>query len=124
MFESVTRVADWELAFGLDAEDYHEVRLPYPDELYAELFARIPACSKGRGHGTGHALLTRDVSSVTATEPDPALAAFTARRLNDRRFSIVQASCNGLQAIRGAPLVRATSQPRMDAGKSEHERTM
>ena len=30
-------------AFGLDASGYHRGRLAYPDALYDEIFARLPA---------------------------------------------------------------------------------
>lgn len=86
-----------EIAFGLDAEGYHAARLPYPEELYDELFGRISQrpdvleIAAGTGLVT-QALLNRDVSSVTAVEPNAALAAFTARRLKDRRLSIIQAA--------------------------------
>ena len=86
-----------EVAFGLDAEGYHAARLPYPDELYDELFSRLNASAKvvEIGPGTGlvtQALLSRDVAGVTAVEPDPALAAFTARRLDDPRLTMIEAS--------------------------------
>ena len=82
------------VAFGLDARGYHAARLPYPDELYAELFAGLPRSPRVLeiGAGTGivtQALLARDVASVTAVEPDAALAAFTERRLADPRLRIV-----------------------------------
>src|SRR5947209_16582210 len=71
-----------EFAFGLDPEGYHAARLPYPAELYDELFGRTPqrAVVLEIGVGTGlvtQELLSRDVSSVTAIEPNHALAAFT-----------------------------------------------
>lgn len=83
------------VAFGLDAEGYHAARLPYPDELYDELFSRIPERPHVLeiGAGTGlvtQALLSRDVSKVTAVEPNPALAAFTRRRIKDERLSMVE----------------------------------
>ncbi len=86
-----------ESAFGLDAEGYHSARLPYPDPLYEELFSRLRPGSAVLeiGAGTGlvtQALLARDVSAVTAVEPDRALAAFTMRRLADPRLSIVEAA--------------------------------
>lgn len=85
-----------EIAFGLDPEGYHAARLPYPNELYDELFARVPprADVLEIAAGTGlvtQELLSRDVSSVTAIEPNHALATFTRRRLNDPRLSIVEA---------------------------------
>lgn len=85
-----------EIAFGLDAEGYHAARLPYPHELYDELFANMPARAQVLeiASGTGlvtQELLSRNVSSVTAVEPNHALATFTARRLNDRRLSIIEA---------------------------------
>jgi SAM-dependent methyltransferase len=86
-----------EVAFGLDAEGYHAARLPYPEELYDELFERIAPrpdvleIASGTGLVT-QALLARDVSSVTAVEPNVALAAFAARRLSDSRLSIIQAA--------------------------------
>lgn len=84
-------------AFGLDAEGYHASRLPYPPELYDELFSRAPKHPKVLeiGAGTGlvtQALLSRESSSVTAVEPDAALAAFTARRLPDARLNIIRAT--------------------------------
>jgi SAM-dependent methyltransferase len=86
-----------EFAFGLDPEGYHAARLPYPAELYDELFGRTPerADVLEIGVGTGlvtQELLSRDVSSVTAIEPNHALAAFTARRLNDPRLTILEAT--------------------------------
>jgi hypothetical protein len=86
-----------ETAFGLDAEGYHAARLPYPGVLYDDLFARTPSrpdvleIASGTGLVTQE-LLSRDVSSVTAIEPNHALATFTARRLSDPRLSIVEAS--------------------------------
>ena len=85
-----------EIAFGLDPEGYHAARLPYPDALYDELFAKIPARAEVLeiASGTGlvtQQLLSREVSSVTAVEPNHALATFTARRLNDPRLSIIEA---------------------------------
>jgi SAM-dependent methyltransferase len=84
-------------AFGLDPEGYHAARLPYPHALYDELFSRISRTPSilEIGAGTGlvtQALLARDVSAVTAIEPDAALAAFTRRRLADPRLSIVEAT--------------------------------
>ena len=86
-----------EVAFGLDAEGYHAARLSYPDELYDELFGRIPfrPLVLEIGAGTGlvtQALLARGAAAVTAVEPDSALAAFTARRLSDPKLTIVQAA--------------------------------
>lgn len=86
-----------EMAFGLDAEGYHASRLPYPDELYDELFSRLPPQPSVLeiGAGTGlvtQALLSHKASSVTAVEPDPALAGFTARRLPDPRLTILRAA--------------------------------
>ena len=86
-----------EIAFGLDADGYHASRLPYPDELYDELFSRLPPEPRVLeiGAGTGlvtQALLSHGASAVTAVEPDPALAAFTARRLPDPRLNIIRAS--------------------------------
>lgn len=86
-----------EIAFGLDAEGYHSARLPYPNELYDEIFNRLSPRPDVLeiGAGTGivtQALLSRDVSSVTAIEPHPALASFTKRRLDDPRLKLVQAS--------------------------------
>lgn len=80
--------------FGLDAEGYHSVRLPYPPELYDELFGRIPPAPRVLeiGAGTGlatQALLARGASAVTAVEPDAALVDFTAKRLNDARLTMV-----------------------------------
>lgn len=82
------------VAFGLDAEGYHAARLPYPDELYDELFGRVPKLAQVLeiGAGTGlvtQALLARDVSQVTAVEPNRALAAFTRRRIKDDRLSMI-----------------------------------
>ena len=86
-----------EIAFGLDAEGYHAGRLPYPDELYDELFERLPPkpAILEIGAGTGlvtQALLSRDVSAVTAVEPNPSLAAFTRRRLENRRLKVIRAT--------------------------------
>jgi SAM-dependent methyltransferase len=82
------------VAFGLDAKGYHAARLPYPDELYSELFAELPPrpAVLEIGAGTGivtQALLARAVTSLTAIEPDARLAAFTARRLADPRLTMV-----------------------------------
>jgi len=84
-------------AFGLDAEGYHAARLPYPNELYQELFSHVPTQPTVLeiGAGTGlvtEALLSRDAASVMAIEPDAALASFTARRLRDSRLTMVQAA--------------------------------
>lgn len=83
------------VAFGLDAEGYHAARLPYPEELYDELFSRIPPRARVLeiGAGTGlvtQALLARDVRNVIAVEPDAALAAFVRRRLPDGRLSVLR----------------------------------
>lgn len=83
------------LAFGLDAEGYHAARLPYPDALYDELFGRIREHPQVLeiGPGTGlvtQALLSRNVSKLTAIEPNPALAAFTKRRISDERLSMIE----------------------------------
>lgn len=84
-----------ETAFGLDAEGYHAARLPYPAELYDELFSRVRPSPDilEIGAGTGlvtQALLARDVQTVTAVEPDHALATFTARRLADPRLTLIE----------------------------------
>jgi SAM-dependent methyltransferase len=86
-----------EIAFGLDAEGYHAARLPYPEELYDELFSRLPPSPSVLevAAGTGlvtQALLSRNVSQVTAVEPHPALAAFTMRRLADPRLKMIEAA--------------------------------
>jgi SAM-dependent methyltransferase len=86
-----------EVAFGLDVEGYHAARLPYPDALYDELFGRLPHHPRVLeiGAGTGlvtEALLARGAAAVTAIEPDPALASFTARRLMDPRLTMVEAA--------------------------------
>lgn len=86
-----------EVAFGLDAEGYHAARLPYPEALYDELLGRVSKSPDVLeiGAGTGlvtQALLSRGVASVTAVETDPALAAFTSRRLQDRRLLMVRAT--------------------------------
>ena len=85
------------VAFGLDAEGYHAARLPYPEELYDELFARLPESPRVLeiGAGTGlvtQSLLARNPTEVVAVEPDPALAAFTERRLADPRLTMVRAT--------------------------------
>jgi len=82
------------VTFGLDAKGYHAARLPYPSELYAELFAELPPHPTvlELGAGTGivtQALLGRSVASLTAVEPDAKLAEFTERRLADPRLTIV-----------------------------------
>jgi hypothetical protein len=84
-------------AFGIDAVGYHAARLPYPAELYDELFGRLPVHPTALeiGAGTGlvtEALLSRGAASLTAIEPDRALASFTARRLRDPRLTMVQAA--------------------------------
>lgn len=99
-----------EIAFGLDAEGYHAARLPYPDELYDELFKRLPQCPQVLeiGAGTGlvtQALLARNVSGVTAVEPDLALAAFTARRLDNPRLSMIRATFPNITIPRQFDLV-------------------
>jgi SAM-dependent methyltransferase len=85
------------VAFGLDAQGYHDARLPYPDELYDELFGRLP--SKPHileiGAGTGlvtEALLARKPAGLTAIEADPALVRFTEQRLADPRLTMVTAA--------------------------------
>lgn len=83
-------------AFGVDPDGYHSARLPYPDELYDELFGRLPPHPNilEIGAGTGlvtEALLARSPAALTAIEPDPALASFTANRLPDPRLTMVQA---------------------------------
>ncbi len=71
--------------------------LPYPDELYDELFARLPQRADVLEIAAGTGLVTqeplsRNVSSVTAIEPNHALAAFTERRLNDPHLTILEAA--------------------------------
>ena len=83
-------------AFGLDAPGYHQARLPYPEELYDELFKRIPdnpsILEIGAGSGlVTQSLLKRDPRAVVAVEPDPALVAFTERRLSDPRLQMITA---------------------------------
>jgi len=82
------------VAFGLDPKGYHAARLPYPDELYAELFVALPPrpAVLEIGAGTGivtQALLARSVGALTAVEPDAKLAEFTERRLADPRLTMV-----------------------------------
>ncbi len=82
------------VAFGLDASGYHQGRLAYPDALYNELFARLPASPTvleiGAGSGlVTQALLKRNPSRLVAVEPDAALVAFTQRRLSDPRLTMV-----------------------------------
>lgn len=84
-------------AFGLDAAGYHQGRLAYPGALYDELFSRLPANPSVLEIGAGSGLVTqsilkRDPSRVVAVEPDPALVAFTVRRLSDPRLTMVTAS--------------------------------
>ena len=83
-------------AFGLDASGYHQGRLAYPDALYDELFARLAANPSileiGAGSGlVTQSLLKRDPSTIVAIEPDPALVAFTERRLADPRLTMIAA---------------------------------
>jgi len=85
------------VAFGLDASGYHQARLAYPDALYDELFERLPASPSileiGAGSGlVTQSLLKRNPSKLVAVEPDPALVAFTERRLSDPRLAMVNAS--------------------------------
>jgi SAM-dependent methyltransferase len=82
-------------AFGLDAQGYHAARLPYPDELYDELFGRLPINPDilEIGAGTGlvtQALLARDPAHLTAVEPDAALIAFTQRRLPSPQLTMIR----------------------------------
>ena len=82
------------VAFGLDASGYHQGRLAYPDGLYDELFARLPAAPSvleiGAGSGlVTQALLKRNPSRLVAVEPHPALVSFTERRLSDPRLTMV-----------------------------------
>ena len=82
------------VAFGLDASGYHQGRLAYPDGLYDELFTRLPTSPSvleiGAGSGlVTQALLKRNPSRLVAVEPDPALVAFTKRRLSDPRLTMV-----------------------------------
>lgn len=82
------------VAFGLDAAGYHQGRLAYPDELYDELFARLPPspCVLEIGAGSGlvtQALLKRDPCKLVAVEPDSALVAFTERRLSNPKLTMV-----------------------------------
>ena len=85
------------VAFGLDAQGYHAARLPYPRALYDEIFSRVrphPFILE-IGAGTGlvtQALLARDPEAITAVEPDPALVAFTEKRLADPRLTMLQAA--------------------------------
>src|SRR5260221_13796930 len=46
------------VAFGLDASGYHQGRLAYPDALYNELFARLPASPTVLEIGAGSGLVT------------------------------------------------------------------
>jgi SAM-dependent methyltransferase len=83
-------------AFGLDASGYHQARLPYPDALYDELFSKLtdhPSILEiGAGSGlVTQSLLKRNPSQLVAVEPDPALVAFTERRLRDPRLTMVTA---------------------------------
>lgn len=83
-------------AFGLDASGYHKARLAYPDALYDEIFARLPASPSileiGAGSGlVTQSLLRRNPSKLVAVEPDPALVAFTKRRLPDPRLTVIAA---------------------------------
>jgi SAM-dependent methyltransferase len=82
------------VAFGTDAQGYHQARLPYPDELYRELLGQVRPQPKilEIGAGTGlvtEALLARNPASLTAVEPDTALAEFIEGRLNDSRLKVV-----------------------------------
>lgn len=82
------------VAFGLDAQGYHQARLPYPNALYDELFSRLPPhpLILELGAGTGlvtQALLERDPKGVVAVEPDPALVRFTRERLADSRLTMI-----------------------------------
>ena len=84
------------VAFGLDAHGYHQARLPYPDALYDELFARLPPkptiLEIGAGSGlVTEALLERGPAKLVAVEPDPALVAFTKGRLNNPKLTMVTA---------------------------------
>ena len=84
------------VAFGLDASGYHQGRLAYPDALYDELFTKLPASPSileiGAGSGlVTQSLLKRNPSKLVAVEPDPALVAFTERRLPDPRLTMVAA---------------------------------
>ena len=83
-------------AFGLDASGYHQGRLAYPEALYDELFNRLPSNPSVLEIGAGSGLVTqsmlkRDPSRLVAVEPDPALVAFTQRRLPDPRLTMVTA---------------------------------
>ena len=85
-----------ETAFGLDASGYHQARLPYPDALYDELFRNLPEnpliLEIGAGSGlVTQSLLRRNPGKLVAIEPDPALLAFTERRLSDPRLAMVNA---------------------------------
>lgn len=84
-------------AFGTDALGYHQARLAYPDALYDELFARLPADPSvleiGAGSGlVTEALLARNPDRLVAVEPDPALVAFTSDRLADPRLQMVNSA--------------------------------
>src|SRR5258708_19668995 len=79
------------VAFGLDASGDHQGRLAYPDGLYDELFTRLPTSPSvleiGAGSGlVTQALLKRNPSRLVAVEPDPALLAFSNRRLSHPRL--------------------------------------
>ena len=85
------------VAFGLDPSGYHQARLAYPDVLYDELFGRLPAkptiLEIGAGSGlVTQSLLKRNPSRLIAVEPDPALVAFTEKRLRDSRLAMIRSS--------------------------------
>lgn len=97
----MTDRSTWAKTFGIDPAGYDQGRPDYPDRVY-ELLRMHCGLGPGTrafeiGPGTGiasRALLASGISTLTAIEPDPRLAAFLADSPAgaDRRLQIVNAA--------------------------------
>ena len=79
-------------AFGKDPAGYHAARSGYPKDLF-EVIAKRSRCRSILEIGAGTGLATRSLLDLSpdrlvAIEPDPALADYLQKRINDRRLEV------------------------------------
>ncbi len=79
-------------AFGKDPDGYHNARSGYPEGLFAAI-ARRSRCRTILEIGAGTGLATRDLLNLSAErllaiEPDPALAEYLRRQIDDPKVEV------------------------------------
>ncbi len=92
--------AEERLAFDRVPEIYDRVRPVYPDQLFADLFERLPVPGPrlrvleiGAGTGKATASILARGAGVTAVEPGPNMAAFLRRKFSDHgRIQVLNAT--------------------------------